>query len=173
VVILATHRVRPLQQSTFSSLRGYFSSRQQRNVDHFLQALSDLINARDRLAKKLDIREKWWPTGIDLLKVDAVLTQDLLTGRADNPDQISISAPRSAQGKTEISVQETFTETGQDRVLGKGHRTSLVTLIPERDRWVIDEIKTTTTDAYGDTSTEALTQRLQKAVKRFNTTYAL
>lgn len=156
--------VRPLQQSTFASLREYFSGRQQRNVDHFLQALSDLIGARDRLAKTLDIREKWWPTGIDLLKVDAALTQDLLTGRTDNPDKISISRPRPLDAKLEVTVQEAYTEHGQDRVLGRGHKVSIVTLIPQKDRWVIDEITTTNTDAYGDTSTETLTQRLQAAV---------
>ena len=159
--------VRPLQQSTFASLREYFSGRQQRNVDQFLQALSDLIGARDRLAMKLDIREKWWPTGIDLLKVDAPLMQDLLTGRTDNPDKISISTPRPLGARLEVTVQEAYTEHGQDRVLGPGHRTSTVTLIQERDRWVIDEIKTTTTDAYGKTSTETLTRRLRNAVKSF------
>jgi hypothetical protein len=159
--------VRPLQQSTFTSLREYFSGRQQRNVDQFLQALSDLIGARNRLAKKLDIREKWWPTGIDLLKVDAPLTQDLLTGRTDNPDKISISTPRHLGAKLEVTVQEAYTEHGQDRVLGPGHRTSTVTLIQERDRWVVDEIKTTTTDAYGKTSTETLTRRLRNAVNSF------
>jgi hypothetical protein len=159
--------VRPLQQSTFASLREYFSGRQQRNVDQFLQALSDLIGARDRLAKKLDIREKWWPTGIDLLKVDASLTEDLLTGRTDNPDMISISTPRPLGAKLEVTVQEAYTEHGQDRVLGPGNRTSTVTLIQERDRWVIDEIKTTTTDAYGKTSTETLTRRLRNAVNSF------
>jgi hypothetical protein len=157
--------VRPLQQSTFPALRGYFSSRQQRNVDQFLQALSGLIQTRDRLAKKLDIHESWWPAGIDLLKVDAVLTQDLLTGRTDNPDKMSLSRPSDINGKSEITVQEAYTEHGQDRVLGRGHRTSLVTLIPEKNRWVIDEIKTTTTDAYGETSTETLSQRLQRATE--------
>jgi len=157
--------VRPLQQSTFASLRKYFSSKQQRKVDEFLQALTDLINARDRLAKKLDIHKKWWPTGIDLLKVDAVLTQDLLTGRADNPDKMTTSTPRAVDGKPEVTIQETFTQVGQDRVLGQGRRTSIVTLVPERDRWVIDEITTTTTDAYGDTSVETLSQRLRNAIK--------
>jgi hypothetical protein len=157
--------VRPLRESTFASLREYFSSRQQRNVDQFLQSLAGLIESRDRLAKNLGIHEKWWPTGINLLKVDAVLTQDLLTGRGDNPDKISISNPRSVNGKLELTVQEVYTEHGQDRVLGRGHRTSIVTLIRERNRWVIAEIKTTTTDAFGDTSSETLTERLQKAVK--------
>jgi|GEM_PF-3711441 len=157
--------VRPLQQSTFVPLRQYFSGRQQRNVDQFLRALGDLINERDRLAKKLDIREKWWPTGVDLLKVDGVLSRDLLTGRTDNPDKISILAPKAADGKLEAIIQEAYMEHGQDRVLGRGHRTSIVTLIPEKDRWVIDEIQTTTTDAYGETTTETLTQRLRNAVK--------
>src|SRR5207244_13477313 len=119
----------------------------------------------DRLAKRLDIHEKWWPTGIDLLKVDAVLTQDLLTGRTDNPDKMSISTPRPVDGKLEVTIQETYTEHGQDRVLGRGHRTSVVMLIPEKGRWVIDQIKTTTTDAYGDITTETLTGRLQEASK--------
>jgi len=158
-------RVRPLQRSTFAPLRRCFSTKQQGKVDQFLQALSDLVNTRDRLAKRLDIHEKWWPTGIDLLKVDAVLTQDLLTGRTDNPDKLSISTPRPVDGKLEASIQETYTEHGQDRVLGRGRRTSVVTLIPEKGRWVIDQIKTTTTDAYGDTTTETLTGRLQGAIK--------
>jgi hypothetical protein len=157
--------VRPLQQSTFASLREYFSSRQQGNVDQFLQALSDLTHARDRLAKKLDMHEKWWPTGIDLLKVDAVLTQDLLTRRSESPDKMNVSIPRPVDKKLEVTIQESYTEHGQDRVLGPAHRTSLATLIPERNRWVIDEIKTTTTDAYGETSTETLSQRLRKAIK--------
>jgi hypothetical protein len=157
--------VRPLQQSTFASLREYFSSKQQRNVDRFLHALSGLISARDRLAKKLDIHEKWWPTSIDLLKIDAFLTQDLLTGRTDNPDKMSISTPRHIDGKLEVTVQEAYTEHGQDRVLGRGTRTSIITLVPIEDRWVIDEIKTTTTDAYGSTSVETLSERLGNAVK--------
>ena len=159
--------VRPLQQSTFAPMREYFSGKQQRNVDEFLQTLSDLIGARDRLATKLDIREKWWPTGIDLLKVDSALTQDLLTGRTDNPDKTSISTPRPLGAKLEVTVQESYTEHGQDRVLGPGYRTSIVTLVPEGKRWVIDEIKTTTTDAYGKASAETLTQRLRNAVNSF------
>jgi hypothetical protein len=162
---LSYTRVRPLQQSTFASLREYFSTVQQRSVDQFLQALSDLINTRDQLAKKLDIHEKWWPTGINLLKVDAVLTQDLLTGRTDNPDKMSVSIPRPVDGKLEVTIQETFSEHGQDRVLGRGYRTSTVTLIPGKDDWVIDEVKTTTTDAYGETTTETLSERLRDAVK--------
>jgi hypothetical protein len=158
-------RVRPLQQSTFASLREHFSSRQRRNVDQFFHALNGLIDARDRLAKKLDIHEKWWPSGIDLLKVDAVLTQDVLTGRSEEPDTMSISTPKAIDGKLEITIQEAYTEHGQDRVLGRGYRTSIVTLIPEKDRWVIDEIRTTTTDAYGETGTATLTERLRKAVK--------
>jgi hypothetical protein len=110
-------------------------------------------------------RKKWWPTGINLLKVDSVLTQDLLTGRTDSPDKMSISAPGAVGGKLEFRIQEVFTEVGQDRVLGQGHRTSIVTLIPEKDHWVIDEITTTTTDPYGETSTETLSQRLQNAIK--------
>jgi hypothetical protein len=158
-------RIRPVQQSTFAPLRKYFSSRQQQNVDRLLKALSDLIDARNRLAKKLDIHQKWWPTGIDLLKVDAVLTSDLLTGRTDNPDKMIISRPRALDGKLEFTIQEVFTEHGQDRALGQGHRTSIVTLIPKKDRWVIDEIATSTTDAYGDTRVETLTQRLQDAIE--------
>lgn len=157
--------VRPLQQSTFAPLREYFSSRQKRNVNHFLQSLTDLINARDQLAKRLNIHEKWWPTSVDLLKINAVLAQDLLTGRTDNPDEISISTPKPVDGKLEVSVREAYTEHGQDRVLGRGHRTSVVTLIPENNRWVIDEIRTRTTDARGEIRAETLSQRLQNAVR--------
>jgi len=162
-------RVRPLQQSTFASLRGYFSSKQRRNVDQFLEALTGLINTKDQLAKKLDIHEQWWPPGIDLLKVDALLTQDLLTGRTDNPDKMSISTPKSIDGKLEVTIQEAYTETGQDRVLGRGRRTSRVTLILENNRWVIDEITTTTTDSYGETTIETLSQRLQDAIRPLRT----
>jgi hypothetical protein len=158
--------VRPLSSSLFKPLEGYFSVRQQENVDKFLHALGSLVNTRNRLAQALRItQEWWWPTGVDRLKVDAVLTQDLLTGRTENPDKMSISTPRPVDGKLEVTVQEAYTEHGQDRVLGRGHRISIVTLIPERDRWVIDEIATTNTDAYGDTRADTLSQRLQDAIK--------
>jgi hypothetical protein len=158
--------VRPLLDSTFEPLQKYFSVRQADNIREFLQALSDLIDTRNRLAKKLGINQKWWwPTGIDLLRVSSVVDQDLLTGRTDNPDKISMSIPRPVGGKLEVTIQEAYTEHGQDRVLGRGYRTSIVTLVPEKDRWVIDEIRTTTTDAYGETRAETLSQRLQNAVK--------
>jgi hypothetical protein len=44
----------------------------------------------------------------------------------------------------------------------------MITLIPEKNSWVIDEITTTTTDARGDTTTETLSHRLREAVKRFH-----
>lgn len=158
--------VRPLSNSTVGPLYGAFSLRQKMNIDAFLRALSSLVETRNHLAKALGIEEKWWwPSDIDRLKVDALMTQDLLTGRTDNPDEMSISPPGRLDGKVEITVQETYAQHGQDRVLGQGHRISIVTLIRQEDRWVIDEIKTTTTDAYGETSTETLTERLQKAVK--------
>lgn len=158
--------VRPLSNSTLKPVYGAFSVRQQKNIDAFLRAVNSLVNTRNRLAKALGVEEKWWwPTGIDRLKVDAVLTEDLLTGRNDNPDEMNISTPMRIDGKLEVTIKEDYTEHGQDRVLGQGRRTSIVALIPEQNSWVIDEIKTTTTDAYGDTSTETLTQRLQGAVK--------
>jgi hypothetical protein len=158
--------VRPLSSSTVKSVYGAFSLRQQKNIDAFLRAVNSLVDKRNRLAKALGIDQKWWwPTGIDRLKVDALLTQDLLTGRSDNPDEMSISTPARSESKLEVTIQETYTEHGQDRVLGQGYRISIVTLIGQENRWVIDEIKTTTTDAYGDTSTETLTERLQRAVK--------
>ena len=158
--------VRPLLDSTFEPLQRYFSVRQADNIREFLQALSDLIDTRNRLARKLGIKQKWWwPTGIDLLQVSSVVDQDLLTGRTDNPDKISMSAPRPVDGKLEVTIQEAYTEHGQDRVLGRGRRTSRVTLILETNRWVIDEITTTTTDSYGETSVETLSQRLQDAIK--------
>jgi hypothetical protein len=158
--------VRPLSSSSFKALREHFSVRQQQNVDEFLRALSSLVGARDRLAQALGIKpEWWWPTGVDRLKVDAVLMQDLLTGRTENPDKMSISAPRRADGKLQVTIQEAYTEHGQDRVLGRGYRTSTVTLIPERNRWVIDEIETATTNAFGETTRETLTQRLRNAVE--------
>jgi hypothetical protein len=162
--------VRPLSSSSFKPLQGQFSVRQQENVDDFLHALGSLVNARNRLARALGIKQEWWwPTGVDRLKVDAILTQDLLTGRTENPDKMSISTPRSVDGKLEVTIQEAYTEHGQDRVLGRGHRVSTVTLIRERDRWVIDEVKTTTTNAYGETTTETLTERLRNVLQPLRT----
>lgn len=162
--------VRPLQQSTFASLRAYFSNRQQRNVDRVLQALSDLISAKDRLAKRLGIQERWWPTGVDLMKVDGVLSRDLLTDRSDNPDQATISNPKMLNGKLQSTVKEVFTEVGQDRVLGKGTKISTVDLIPEDGRWVIDEVTSTIVDAYGDTRVDTLSQLLRDATKTLRDT---
>jgi hypothetical protein len=99
------------------------------------------------------------------LKIDGLLTQDLLTGRTEDPKEMRISTPRGGDGELEVTIRETYTEHGQDRVLGQGNRISIVTLIRQRDRWVIDEIKTTTKDAYGETNTETLTKRLQQSVK--------
>jgi hypothetical protein len=158
--------VRPLSSSTVGPLYGAFSVRQQKNIDAFLRAVNSLVDTRNRFAKAVGVEATWWwPTGIDRLKVDALLTQDLLTGRTDNPDEMTISTPRRLDGQLQVTVDETYTEHGQDRVLGQGHRTSLVTLFRQEGRWVIDEITTTSTDAYGKTSTETLTERLQEAVK--------
>jgi hypothetical protein len=162
--------VRPLQSSTFASLRKYFSQKQQRNVDEFLQALRNLIDTRDRLAKRLGIHEKWWPTGIDLLKVDAVISRDLLTDRSDNPDQMTISKPKMRDGKLEVTVKEAFTEVGQDRILGKGKKESTVELIPENGRWVIDEVTSNVTDAYRDTRVDTLSQLLHNATQTLRQT---
>jgi hypothetical protein len=163
--------VRPLQQSTFASLQKYFSQKQQRNVDEFLRALSSLIDTRDRLARALGIYAKWWwPTGIDSLQVDGVLSRDLLTDRSDNPDQMTISKPKILDGKLEFIVKEVFTEVGQDRILGKGKKTSIVELIPESGRWVIDEVTSSTTDAYGATRVDTLTQLLHDATQTFRRT---
>jgi hypothetical protein len=52
--------VRPLQKGTFEPLRKYFSIRQQRNIDRFLRALSDLADVRNRRAELVGIREGWW-----------------------------------------------------------------------------------------------------------------
>ncbi len=155
--------VRPAQSSTFASLRKYFSHKQQRNVDEFLHALRNLIDARDRLAKRLGIHEKWWPTGIDLLKVDAVISRDLLTDRSGNPDRMAISKPKMRDGKLEVTVKEVFTEVGQDRILGKGKKESTMELIPENGRWVIDEVTSHVTDAYRDTRVDTLSGLLQNA----------
>jgi hypothetical protein len=164
-------RVRPLQQSTFASLQKYFSQKQQRNVDEFLQALSSLIDTRDRLAKRLGIPAGWWwPTGIDLLKVDAVMSGDLLTARSDNPDQMTVSKPKMLDSKLAFTVKEAFTEVGQDRILGKGKKTSTVELIPENGRWVINEVTSSTTDAYGDTRVDTLSQLLQNATQTLRDT---
>lgn len=161
--------VRPLCAAAIEPVQNNFSVKQQRNIDAALHALNNLIDARDRLAKALRIEEKWWwPTGIDRLKVDAVLTQDVLTGRTENPTEMTISSPKFVDKHLEITIQEDYTEHGQDRILGQGHRASTITLIAEKNSWVIDEIKTTTTDARGDTTTETLSHRLREAVKRFD-----
>ena len=164
---LSYSSVRPLSDSTFAALRRYFSVEQQQNADQFLGALQDLIDARNQLARRLGIKQEWWwpITGVELLKVRAAVEQDLVTGRSYHPDKVVVSEPKIIDRKLEIKIQETFTEVGQDRVLGQGNRTSVVTFIPQKDRWVIDEIKTTTTDANKETTTETLSQRLQNAIK--------
>ncbi len=158
--------VRPLSSATIKPLYGFFSAQQRMNIDAFVNAVDGLVSTRNRLAKALGIEEKWWwPTGIDRLRVDALLTQDLLTGRSEKPDEMSISSPKQFSAKLEFAIYETFTEHGQDRVLGLGQRVSIVTLIRQKNRWVIDQIKTTNTDAYGDRSSETLTDRLQDATR--------
>jgi len=161
--------VRPLYGSALKPVQDSFSARQQKNIEASLHALSGVVHARDRLANALGIEEKWWwPTGIDHLKINAILTKDALTGRTENPDEMSISSPKLVNRHLEVTIQEDYNEHGQDRILGHGHRTSLVTFVPEKNSWVIDEIKTTTTDAYGDITTETLTERLHEALKRFD-----
>ena len=73
-------------------------------------------------------------------------------------------------GKLEFTVREVFTEVGQDRILGKGKKTSIVELIPENGRWVIDEVTSSTTDAYGDTRVDTLSQLLQNATQTLRDT---
>ena len=158
--------VRPLQSSTFEPLRKYFSVEQQRNIDQFLQALADLANARNRRAEALGISgHSWWPRTVDDLKVAAVASQDLLCDRYEPPEKITISSPHTSNRRLKITVNETFTEYGQDRVLGNGQKTSIVTLIPENRRWVIDEVTSTVHDSAG-THVEKLTELVRDATKR-------
>ena len=164
-------RVRPLWRSNFEPLRTYFSARQQRNVDQFLHALTGLLSSRDRIAKSREITAKWWwPTGINSLPVYDVMSRDLLTDRSDNPDQMSISKPEMLNGKLEFTVKEVFTEVGQDRVLGKGTKISMVDLIREDGRWLIDEVTSTIVDANGDTRVDTLSQLLRDATKTLRDT---
>jgi hypothetical protein len=158
-------RVRPLQKSTFEPLRKYFSTEQQRNVDQFLQALTDLANARNRRAELVGVRgHSWWPPTVDDLKVAAVTSQDLLCDRYEPPEQFTVSSPRRSNGQLKVTVHEAFTEYGQDRVLGKGQKTSVVILIPENGKWVIDEVVSTVNDSSG-TRVEKLTELLRDAIK--------
>jgi hypothetical protein len=164
-------RVRPLWRSSFEPLRSYFSTRQQRNVDQFLHALADLLSAKDQIAKSRGITAKWWwPTGINSLQVYGIMSRDLLTDRSDNPDQMTISKPKMLNGKLEFTVKEVFTEVGQDRILGKGTKISTVNLTPEDGRWVIDEVNSRITDAYGDIRVDTLSQLLQAATKSLRDT---
>jgi hypothetical protein len=157
--------VRPLQKGTFEPLRKYFSVRQQRNIDRFLRALSDLADVRNRRAELVGIREAWWwPTGIDDLRVMAVTGKDVLCDRYERPEKITISPPRRSDGRLGITVREVFTEYGQDRVLGKGKKTSIVTLIPENGRWVIDEVVSTLHDS-GGTHVDKMTELLRDAIR--------
>jgi hypothetical protein len=157
--------VRPLQSSNFEPLRKYFSVERQRNIDQFLQALTDLANARNRRAELVGIPwQSWWPPTSDDLKLAAVASQDLLCDRYEQPEKITISLPTRSNGHLKITVQETFIEHGQDRVLGKGQKTSIVTLIPENDRWVIDEVVSTVHDSEG-THVEKLSELVRDAIK--------
>jgi len=164
-------RVRPLWRSNFESVRRYFSMRQQRNVDQFLHALADLLSARDQIAKSRGITAKWWwPTGINSLQVYGIMSRDLLTDRSDNPEQMTISTPKMLKGTLKLTVNEAFTEVGQDRILGRGTKISTVDLIPENGRWVIDEVNSKVTDAYGDTHSDTLSQLLREATKTLRDT---
>lgn len=157
--------VRPLQNSTFEPLRKYFSSERQRNIDQFLQALTDLAKARNRRGELVGIgTHSWWPPTVDDLKVAAVVSQDLLCDRYEQPEKITISLPRRSNSHIKITVRETFTEYGQDKVLGKGQKTSVVTLIPENGRWVIDEVVSTVHDSIG-THLENLSGLVRDAIK--------
>jgi hypothetical protein len=157
--------VRALQNSTFEPLRKYFSTEQQRNIDQFLQALTDLANVRNRRAQLVGINGNlWWPPTVDGLKVAAVASQDLLCDRYAPPEKITISLPRRSNSHLKITVRETFTEYGQDRVLGKGDKTSIVILSPENGRWVIDEVVSTVHDS-GGTNVETLTKLVRDAIK--------
>ncbi len=160
-----TSSVRPLQNSSFEPLRKYFSAGQQRNIDQFLHALSDLASARNRRARLVGILGYgWWPPTVDDLEVMAVSSKDLLCDRYERPEKITVSPPRRSNGRLEITVHEAFMEHGQDRILGKGKKTSIVILIPENDRWVIDEIVSTLHDS-GGTRIDKLTELLRDGIK--------
>jgi len=132
--------------------------------------LSSLSYMLHRRANRTITAKWWWPTGIDSLQVYGVMSGDLLTSRSDNPDQMTISKPKVRDGTLEFTVKEVFTEVGQDRILGKGKKTSIVEVIPENGRWVIDEVTSSITDAYGDTRVDTLSQLLLNATQTLRDT---
>lgn len=163
--------MRPLT-SSFESLRRYFSSRQQKNIDEFLRASADLIDKRNSLARRLGIQQRsWWPTGVDSFQVTTVLSadRDLLTGRTEVPDEIKISSPKIVDRKALIQVTEKFKEHGQDRYLGSGVKTSSVTLVSEHGVWVIDDIVFTTSHPEGATDSKTLTQVIRDSTEVIRT----
>jgi hypothetical protein len=128
--------VRPLQSSSFESLRKYFSAKQQKNIEEFLHTQDQLITKND-----------------------------LLTDRSTRPDKLRISAPQLLNAKLEITVKEVYTEMAADGTNLGGTKISKVMLVPENHRWVIDEVAFQTRQ-YGRVKTETLTEILTGETKQ-------
>jgi hypothetical protein len=157
--------VRPLQSSSFESLRKYFSAKQQKNIEEFLHTQDQLIEAKDRLAKQAGIKQQWWwPKGIGV-EVHVITKNDLLTDRSTRPDKLRISAPQLLNAKLEITVKEVYTEMAADGTNLGGTKISKVMLVPENHRWVIDEVAFQTRQ-YGRVKTETLTEILTGETKQ-------
>jgi hypothetical protein len=156
--------VRPLERVSFQSLRNYFSTRQQHNVDQFLRALDDLMAARNRVAERVGIRQEWWwppDVGTD---VHILMKNDPLTDRGSTPDEISISSPTLLDRKVEITVEDRYKEIARDSTDLGGTKLSKVTLVPTHGRWVIDDI-VFTVQQYGKTNVINLEQLLASDTK--------
>jgi len=151
--------VRPLELSSFGRLRKYFSARQQKNVDQFLGALSNLIATRNRIAGRLGIKQEWWWPADVGTDVHIVMKHDPLTDRAMPPDELSITSTRLLDQKLTMRVEERYKEVARDGTDLGGTKVAKVSLVPEGGRWVIDDI-TFTVQQYGKRSATTLTQIL-------------
>jgi hypothetical protein len=157
--------VRPLDSSSFEGLRKYFSVRQQKNVDQFLDALTNLIATRNRVANRLGIKQEWWwPPDIGT-DVHIVMKNDPLTDRAATPDKVSLTPSRLVDLKLIIEIKERYKEVARDGTNLGGTKLARVTLIPEGGRWVIDDI-TFTVHQYGKTNVTTLVQILAEDTKQ-------
>jgi hypothetical protein len=157
--------LRPLEASSFDPLRPCFSVKQQRNVDAFFKAFGRLVAKRDRVAGQAGIRDsRWWPSDV-ALDLHLILKGDPLTNRAGLPDKFSIGEPRRVNNGLELVATETYIETAQDGSDLGGIKTCHVKLLPEKDKWTIDEI-VFKTQQYGRDRETTLSKILQGDCKR-------
>ena len=163
--VFGVRSLRPLERGSFEPLREYFSIKLQKEVDQFLRALDKLTATRNRVAARAGIKQGWWwPANVGA-DVHVITKNDQLTDRGSVPDAIRFSKPILRDRKLEIEVQERYDEIAADGTDLGGKKSSKVTLVPEKGRWVIDNISFTV-DQYGTTKMTTLAEILARDAKQ-------